>query len=106
MCAFFPCARFLRPTQVRSPPSSTTCRSTSARTATTTCRPWAWQIMAIGPLARRIVDTLTRNRLPTAGCSTRTRKGAFRPSSGALLITGGSPRLRLVTVTAVVACGN
>jgi hypothetical protein len=38
-CACSPCARFPRPTPVRSPPRSTACRSTSARRATTTRRP-------------------------------------------------------------------
>jgi hypothetical protein len=68
-------------------------------------------IMAIGPLARRIVDTLTRNRLPTAGCRhANPQRGAYRPSSGSLLITGvatvdATPPV-LGRVMAVVACGN
>jgi hypothetical protein len=68
-------------------------------------------IMAIGPLARRIVDTLTRNRLPTAGCMhANPQRGLYRPSSGALLITGvGTEDITppvLPRVIAVVACGN
>jgi hypothetical protein len=67
-------------------------------------------IMAIGPLARRIVDTLTRNRLPTAGCMHANPQRGFRPSSGAFLITGvatvdATPPV-LPRVIAVVACGN
>jgi hypothetical protein len=67
-------------------------------------------IMAIGPLARRIVDTLTRNRLPTAGCTHANPQRGFRPSSGALLITAvatvdATPPV-LSHVIAAVACGN
>ena len=68
-------------------------------------------IMAIGPLARRIVDTLTRNRLLTAGCMhANPQRGLYRPSSGAFLITGvatvdATPPV-LSRVIAVVACGN
>ena len=67
-------------------------------------------IMAIGPLAHSIVDTLARNRLPTAGCRHANPQRGFRPSSGAFLITGvatvdATPAV-LSRVTAVVACGN
>jgi hypothetical protein len=68
-------------------------------------------IMAIGPLARRIVDTLTRIRLPTARCMhANPQRGLYRPSSEDLLITGDATvdatHPVLDRVIAVVACGN
>jgi hypothetical protein len=56
------------------------------------------EITAIGPLAHSIVDTLARNRLPTAGCRHANPQRGFRPSSGVFLITGGA------TVDAMPSC--
>ena len=68
------------------------------------------EVTASGPLARRIVDTLNRNGLPTAGCTRGSSQRGFRPSSGSLLttavITADATPPVLSRVIAVVACGN
>jgi hypothetical protein len=63
------------------------------------------EVMARGPLARRVVDTLTRSRLPTAGCMNANPQGVlYQPRSGALAISLEGTTHALSRVTAVVAC--
>jgi hypothetical protein len=65
------------------------------------------KITASGPLARRIVDTLTRSRLPTAGCMNANPQGvSYQPRSGALAISLEGTTHALSRVIAVVACDN
>ena len=111
MCAFSPCARFLRPTQVRSPPSSTACRSTVGPNGDYYVPSLGVKVTAIGPLARRIVDTLTHSSLLATGCmSAKPQRGLHRPISGAVLITAvvtvDATHHILSRVIEVVACGN
>ncbi len=63
------------------------------------------EVTTFGPLARRIVDTLTRSRLPTTGCMHAKPQGGSRCSGETMAISvEGTPPLP--RETAVVACGN
>jgi hypothetical protein len=69
------------------------------------------KVTAIGPLARRIVDTLTHSSLLATGCmSAKPQRGLHRPISGAVLITAvvtvDATHHILSRVIEVVACGN
>ena len=62
-----------RPMSLRSPPSSTGCRSTLARAATTTCHPWASRSQPVAP--SHAASWTPWPAIPSQAAYTRTRTG-------------------------------
>ena len=64
------------------------------------------EVTASGPLARRIVETLTRSRLLATGCIPAKPQGGSRCFGGAMVISVEVGPPALSRETAVRACGN